>query len=212
MAENAQGSSYTEGMKWVIAFSVAAVAGGFTHLSDLSKLSDNVKGLGAASAVAFIVAAYCGIQYMVHLWTSEERKRLIEEIQAGGACTKEEEKEIEKLRERIDTSKKSRVVLYGGQAIASLVAVVLTAIFLPMAILGFHDDAKPPTPCCTACPPPQPVADRYSVVLSAVHPGSRGGVMQHTFLLDKQTGRIWQMVCQKGGLVAFHEVPRTPAP
>ena len=52
---------------------------------------------------------------------------------------------------------------------------------------------------------------RFAIVYSATHP-SRGGQVQHTFLLDRQTGDFWQMVCQKNGTVAFQETPRQKAP
>lgn len=213
MAETPQNSLYAEGMKWVIALSVAAVAGAFTHLSDLSKLPFNWRIVGAVAVVAFTFAAFFGVHYLIQLWTSEERSRTIERIDAKGPRSKADDDEVKQLQKLVEESKKSRPKLYLLQTIFSCIAALLAIVFLPAAILNFHDDAKPPAPCCSACPQPQPqpAADRYAIVLSAIHPG-RGGVMQHTFLLDKQTGRIWQMVCQKGGLVAFHEVPRIPAP
>ncbi len=48
----------------------------------------------------------------------------------------------------------------------------------------------------------------YEIVQSAVH-ATRHGKEAHTFLLDKKTGAVWQMICQpKSDVVEFQRVRR----
>jgi hypothetical protein len=49
---------------------------------------------------------------------------------------------------------------------------------------------------------------RYTMTQSAVHRTAHG-MQAHTFLLNQQTGAVWQMICdQKGNVVAFQRVKR----
>ena len=49
---------------------------------------------------------------------------------------------------------------------------------------------------------------RYTITQSAVH-RTKEGKQAHTFLLNQQTGDMWQMICDPHGTVtAFRRVPR----
>lgn len=51
----------------------------------------------------------------------------------------------------------------------------------------------------------------YSLALSAVHATGKGREA-HTFLINDETGDLWQMVCDQGGHVAFQKVKRIDTP
>jgi hypothetical protein len=206
--------TYLEGMKWTLALSFAAVGGAFLHLSDLSKLPYALRVVGAGAVLAFLGAAFFGVQYFIRLITDDELRQKLKELEDKATQTDEDREKINKLTKRLRDSDKSRPKIYCTQTVFTCVAAGLAVLFLPTAILMFHDE-PPKTQCGCNCPataaPAQPAVDRYAIVYSAVHPG-RGGRVQHTFLLDKQTGTVWQMVCRKNGTVEFEESPRGSVP
>lgn len=210
-------TTYMEGMKWALALAIAAVAGAFLHLSDLSKLPGWLKILAAVASAGFLIAIFFGVHYLIRLFTDDVRRQELAEIEAKKNGTDEDKARAAKLRGKLGDSDKSRPWLYRTQVTASVVASALALVFLPFAILQYKDDPKKPEAVC--CPPPccaraeasPPGVDRFAVVYSAVHRGRGGERMQHTFLLDKQTGKLWQMICQKNGTVAFQETLRIEA-
>ncbi|HEV2991766.1 MAG TPA: hypothetical protein VG759_25245 [Candidatus Angelobacter sp.] len=215
MADTSQNSrsTYVEGLKWVLALSIAAIAGAFLHLSDLSKLPFSLKLVAAGAIMAFLVATFFGVQYLIRLFTDDVRRHELKEINEKTSATEAEKDRAKKLAEKLDKSNASRPWLYKLHTVFTVVAAVLVFGFLPAAILTFKDDSKKPDcPCaCTTCRQEtnqiQPTPERFAIVYSAVHPG-RGGKVQHTFLLDKQTGTLWQMTWQKNGTVVLEETPR----
>ena len=54
----------------------------------------------------------------------------------------------------------------------------------------------------------QPHVTHYSVVYSAVHAVGKNRKEAHTFLMNDETGELWQMVCDAGGRVVFRKVVR----
>jgi hypothetical protein len=210
-------SAYAEGMKWVLALSIAAVAGAFLHLSDLSKLPVWLKLTAAGDTAAFLVGAFLGVQYLIRVFTDDVRRKQLSDTEGNASATEADKDRAEDLRLDLSKSDTSRPKLYRWHAISTCIAAVLTLVFLPAAILTFKDDAKKlecPCGCTTVCQGTNQISiapDRFAIVYSAAHPG-RGGQVQHTFLLDQQTGNLWQMVCRKNGTVAFEETPRQKAP
>jgi hypothetical protein len=86
------------------------------------------------------------------------------------------------------------VPFYAGVLIA--VGVLCAGVVLPHRAA---DDAKT-----------RPVAEplRFAITQSAVHP-TKNGREAHTFLLNQQTGELWQMICDRQGkFTAWQRVPR----
>jgi hypothetical protein len=64
-----------------------------------------------------------------------------------------------------------------------------------------------PQPVVVAPPVAVAVPLRFTITQSAVHK-PRKGMEAHTFLLNQQTGEVWQMVCDgPSGAVSFRRAP-----
>jgi hypothetical protein len=50
-------------------------------------------------------------------------------------------------------------------------------------------------------------AERFAIVSSASHIPGKAPAHQHTFLLDRETGRVWDMTCDNDYKVRFRAVP-----
>ncbi len=59
--------------------------------------------------------------------------------------------------------------------------------------------------------PAAPIA-RFTMSSTPEHTIARGVIGSHTFLLDQQTGQLWQMVCSKGQLVSFNKITAEDLP
>jgi hypothetical protein len=214
--------SYAEGFQWIIGLSAAATAGAFLHIKELGQQSLLIRWLAASAVLLFFLSIWSGINYMLWLNVVDVDKEGIAEIDSkliAFGTTDPEKADLQRRREkhekRIARSRRVRPYWYRTHVTSSSIATLLSAIVVMMAIVAYR---KPPAMECEAgcgkqkrlrsmgaiVPPP---ANHFLVAYSAAHHG-RHGTVTHTFLIDQQTGEMWQMICQPGDRIAFRRIRR----
>jgi hypothetical protein len=220
MAETSSSAigTYGEGVKWLVGLSASVVAGAFLHLKEIDGQPLYLRILIAAALILFFVSIWSGINYL--LWLNAvgaDRERIKESREElRGSVTEKEKLELER---RIDRSKGRIGVsetamppwhqLYtytfaGGLAI-SMLSITLALIVAPTPRGEPQSEKNPSLSKNEVAIAP---TSRFHLGYSAVHQTSHGKEA-HTFLVDDQTGRIWQMMCMSKDEVTFKQVHRT---
>lgn len=204
-------AGYVDLAKWIVGLCAAVFAGFFLHPEHITEWP--VKAKWVVAIVLFIlgISIISGIFYPFWLnWLRRQREKLDEverelSIESDPSRRVELEKRKAKLKNNIDKI---------GPAATNgwyYVFVYSFCIAAGIGVLGFCfsivalQKKKPDGP-----KPPVAVADplRFTVVQSAVH-RTKSGMQAHTFLLNRQTGELWQMVCDaQGKVVSFQRVLR----
>lgn len=226
MAEPSQSSAasgtYAEGVKWMLAIAAAAIGGAFLHLKEVEEQIHWVQVLLGLSLVLFVVSVHFGTQYLLWFITgsvTRERLAFSEAQLRREQSPRNPSPDPARVQELGAEIAQARALLrsYPQNATAwhrvwkhSFPAAFLFAIAGILLAMWHKAHAQPeapkpgPAPVSCACPP-APVQSRFTVVYSAVH-ATRKGREAHTFLLNQQTGELWQMVCAPGGRVTFERV------
>lgn len=206
MAENAQDAvlGYIDAVKWIVGISGAVMAGVFLHPEAVAKLSEEAKYCLAGVMLLFGVSSFGGVVYLLWLNNIRRKKELFAETEAKLKApvfisnpdeTRKLEEKRDKLQKKLAKAQPSLDAWYAIFTWAFYGAAVLTVLFFMLRIVRFKD-------------PPVVEPLHFTLVQSAVHRTDHG-MQAHTFLLDQQTGEMWQMVCdQKGNVVAFQRVRR----
>lgn len=224
MADSTQDAAagYIDAVKWIVGISSALLAGVFLH----PELTAGWPLWGRLSLVLVLLllgASICGgVVYLLWLNRIRRRKELIAEIERelsapvvipDATRAQKLRDDRAKLMDEEEKSKKTQTTWYWVFILMFLFGGGIGMIVFCAQIAQGQkpkDDKKDcKVECCqekkvTATPDPR----RFSVVPSALHRTAHG-LQAHTFLLDQQTGAIWQMICdRKGKLVAFQHVKR----
>jgi hypothetical protein len=214
-------ATYGDGVKWLVGISAAALGGAFLHVKEINEQPPAVRVVIAIAIVAFFVSIYGGVNYL--LWlnglaASKERIRESnEKLQSETDKGKRNELQahVEKQERRIARAESTMPTWHRIYTIAFSSALLVATFALCCAVIAGHDEKKP------AAPPPEDSTERkasaepaplarFHIVYSAVHQTGHGREA-HTFLIDDQTGKLWQMVCSGKDAVAFRLVERTGA-
>jgi hypothetical protein len=208
--------TYGEGVKWILAIAAAAIAGAFVHLSEIKQESIGVQGLVALSLIAFVYSIWTGMYYLLWLNTvplvRDRIKQNEEELTAVPITDVAKKAEIEgriaKQRETIKISETAMPSWYKHYTYSFSTALVCAtvALLLSMVMNAASEKATKASGDHNTISHPH-----YSLALSAVHATGKGREA-HTFLINDETGDLWQMVCDKGGHVAFQKVKRIDTP
>lgn len=229
------GSSYGEGVKWTIGLSGAAVAAVFLHLDEIGKQPTYAHWLIAIAVGLFTISIICGVNYLHWLMaddTDRDRQREIkEELSAlhqgqnpehaentDNRETKDSQEadrrallkeRLAKHRKRSDKSYKVKPRWHVAYLVSFLLAAVLSSIALFIAVVQAHapdKEGKKEAECvCNNKFSAAATPNRFAVTYSALHQGLHDKET-HTFLLDQQTGEVWQMRCTAQGKVEFQPV------
>jgi hypothetical protein len=206
MSENAQEAvlGYIDAVKWIVGISGAVMAGVYLHPEAVTTLSLEAKRCLAAVMLLFGVSSFGGVVYLLWLNNVRRKKELLAETEAKLAApafvpnpdeTRELEKKRDKLKRKLARAQPSLNAWYWIFTWAFYGAAVLTVLFFMLRIVRTKDPVVV-----------EPL--HFTVVQSAVHRTDHG-MQAHTFLLNQQTGEMWQMVCdQKGTVVGFRRVRR----
>jgi hypothetical protein len=217
MTETSGGAiaTYGEGVKWLVGISASAVAGGFLHVKEIEEQSLVFRVLIAGAMLLFSISIWGGINYL--LWLNalgghkerirENREELLRASVIDGEKA-ELQDGIDRSKARIRLSEKTMpswhrlytFTFVGGLMIAT-VSICFALIYrAPMNAVQNRSEEK-----STNQVQPNP-APRFHLAYSAVHQTAHGKEA-HTFLLDDQTGSLWQMICVgKDDEVAFRPV------
>lgn len=218
----ASGSGYSDGIKWTIGLSGAAVAGAFLHLDELSKQPTLTRWVLAIAVAGFAISIISGVNYLHWLMAADVARIRIPEIekeqQALGTPAPSDKEGVERVAtlgrrhkkygKKIERSYVVSPRWHVAYIVSFIVAAVLATIIFFGAIVRqvAQSDGQPPKSQCSGnCPTVLPPANRYLVTYSALHQG-RHGKEVHTFLLDQQTGQLWLMRCTTSGTVEFQPV------
>lgn len=100
-------------------------------------------------------------------------------------------------------------MIWKTKAAANLSYLALALAVIGMAVFAIYQSMQPKKngqSDQTHAGPTLP-APHYEMVYSAIH-HTKHGQQAHTFLLDRSTGDLWQMVCSPDGLVSFRRIRR----
>ncbi|MBS1799627.1 MAG: hypothetical protein JSS95_07345 [Acidobacteria bacterium] len=209
MADTAQDAAlgYIDAVKWIVGISGAVMAGVFLHPEEGAKLPEEAKACLAAVVLLFGISSFGGVVYLLWLNNVRRKKELIAELAAKVAAPVlipdpvESARLAKEQRDRETKLKQSQTSLnlwYWIFTWSFYLAAILGVFFFMLRIVRTKD-------------PVAAVPLHFTVVQSAVHKTDHG-MQAHTFLLNQQTGELWQMVCdQKGEVVAFRRVKRLEA-
>jgi hypothetical protein len=201
-------AGYVDGVKWIVGLSGAVLAGVFLHPEQLDGRHPLMRPAVAVILGLFVVSMIGGVVYLLWLLRIKRVKESIKEINeelaapivipnpARRAWLECEKKKLEAERDGSgkETGQWFNVLLWPF----SIGALAVGVIFC----LSVMWPKKP----VVVDKPVAPVPLHFTVVQSAVHKTGHG-MQAHTFLLNQQTGEMWQMVCdQKGEVVGFRRV------
>ena len=223
----ASGSGYSDGVKWTIGLSGAAVAGAFLHLDELGKQPTAARWVLAFAAAGFAVSIISGVNYLHWLMAADVARVRLPEIKkeqdALGTPTPTDKEKVDrvatldrrykKYAKKIERSYVVSPRWHVAYIVSFIVAAVLaTMVFFAAMVRSSAQSDRHLDKRCNVDKAPSPVPpNRYIVTYSALHQG-RHGKETHTFLLDQQTGQLWQMRCTAGGSVEFHPIQVTSLP
>ncbi|RZU42928.1 hypothetical protein [Edaphobacter modestus] len=225
MADSGQDAAagYIDAVKWIVGISSALLAGVFLH----PELTNGWSFWGKVSLVLVLLllgaSIVGGVVYLLWLNRIRRRKERIAEIdrEMSSPVVIPDAQRTQKLREEKvlllkdeEDSKGTQAFWYWAFILTFLFggAIGITS-FCAQVVYGQRpkDDCK--KDCRDKCCDDEGAATtpdlrRFTVVQSAVHKTAHG-TQAHTFLVNQQTGDVWQMICdQKGNIVAFQRVKR----
>ncbi len=225
MAEPTQDAAagYIDAVKWIVGISGALLAGVFLHPEVMKGWSLGGRVYLAVVLFLFAASIFGGIVYLLWINRVRRRKELIAEIEneqsarvviPDPARVEKLKEDKAKLEQEAERSQKYLNIWYsiflGMFFLGAALGMVLFCVQIALGKVTADSKKDCTVVCCGAeSAKTAPVApQRFAVVQSAVH-RTQHGMQAHTFLLDQQTGELWQMICdQKGDVVAFKRVKR----
>jgi len=193
---------YSDGVKWSVGISCAIVGGAFLQHEFLFSQPNWIQLPIGGAVLCFVVSIFCGIEYVSRLdriQTMEAGKtQLASKTQA---LSDEEKLDLTKRGDEIDKALSSSKPWLWANKVGFLIGISVATI----TVLA----ARPPKASGqdVTLHTPDMASKRFTVTHSAVHQTAHGS-QAHTFLLDENTGEMWQMVCAPGGSVTFKPVTR----
>jgi hypothetical protein len=215
MSENAPASDaaagYVDAVKWIVGLAGAVFAGVFLHPEWILGRPEKMRIYLAVVLFLFGISMIGGVVYLLWINSVRRKKEMLAEIESD-LSVPVVTPDPAKRKELTDKWDSTRGKLKKAQSRMNFWYAVLSVPFYVAAFLGVvafcvwvawpqksaDDGKKPPT-----------VADplRFTITQSAVHKTKRG-MEAHTFLLNQQTGEVWQMICDgPSGAVSFRRVP-----
>jgi hypothetical protein len=215
MSENAPASDaaagYVDAVKWIVGLAGAVFAGVFLHPEWILGRPEKMRIYLAVVLFLFGISMIGGVVYLLWINSVRRKKEMLGEIESDlsvPVVTPDPAKRKE-LQDKWDSTRgklkkaQSRMnfwyaVLSVPFYVAAFLGVVAFCVWVAWPQKSADDGKKQPT-----------VADplRFTITQSAVHK-TKKGMEAHTFLLNQQTGEVWQMVCDgPSGALSFRRVP-----
>jgi hypothetical protein len=211
-------SSTRATVTWIVGFAAAAVAGAFLNFEKVAATTFWVRLIYFLSAAGFGAAILCGIRYLnwLNYAANQDEKRMWADGRIDDKNTSEEDKAKWK-EQRSESWKKyadawlKMAAWHNRMNRAMTFGIAFAALLLLAGVIWGAPHLNPATAGGVQnflSNPPEPNVTEYEIVQSAVH-ATWHGKEAHTFLLDKKTGAVWQMVGQpKSDVVEFQRVRR----
>jgi len=207
---------YPPSVTWLVGLSGAAVGGAFLNFDKVSAAPWWVRLVFFLAAAAFSVAVYFGVHYIFYLnevANQNERTALI--VKALPGATDEQKLKLsaqaEQANEAIDEAWKNVGDAHNYSIPAFGIGMALSVVLLGLAVMagplpkpgegGTQNFISVPSDVKSSA------AYQFEITQSAVHVTGHGREA-HTFLVNKNTGEVWQMRCRGADEVEFHRVHR----
>ncbi len=190
-------SQASQGANWLVGLSGAAVGGALAKLDWVLKFPKWGKTGFLVASLFFMFSILVGVFYAFQLYALKTRKQKLDEERAKQAPV---QADIDAAKVKVDLANK-KVAKFHYLTMATFAFACFATVGCLGAVL-FQPAAPPPLK------PASVAQNSYVLANLPVHIGGRLS-HSHTFLLNRQTGAVWQMTCKKGNLVEFHRVLRT---
>jgi uncharacterized iron-regulated membrane protein len=192
-----------EGMNGLVVLASGILTFGAGFYKDLALSTRGEKALFACSACALLLTILCGV--MCAFWLNRyvnlrendgDRQR---PPAADPATAKPLDARV--MPAGMQTARRWYYGLYYGTLSAFCASMIFITLLLLVGICSTSSSSKDKKDCqpCAVTVQTNAAPLRYNITISARHIGRHGTQVQHTFLLDQSTGRVWQMFCRKGG-------------
>jgi hypothetical protein len=186
----------SQGANWLVGLSGAAIGGALAKLDWILKFPVWGKIGFLVGASFFMLSILVGVFYAFQLFATRQRKQKLDEEKARNPQVQHD---LDEAKTNLDLANKKISKFHYATMITFAFACIATVSCLGAVLFN-------PVP---SDPKPLPVAQNaYTLGNFPVHAGGRLS-HSHTFLLNQQTGVVWQMTCTKGNVVEFHRVRRT---
>jgi hypothetical protein len=183
-----------QGVNWLVGLSGGAIGGALLKFDWLLKLQPAATALFFAAASLFFSSILCGAYYAFQMFAVGRRRDELDEAKSVWPPDqiRVDSATIEFTRANAKARKYhvATMFTFGLASIATLAALFF-ALFRP-------------TPGALEKPTP----NKYSLTTAQVYRAGRAS-HSHTFLLNQQTGELWEMTCRKDRTVEFRRVPKT---
>lgn len=209
-------SVYPPSVTWLVGLSGAAVGGAFLNFDKVSASPWWVRLVFFLAVAAFSVAVYYGVHYIFYLnevANQTERATLIAKALQGASDEQKQKLDAQaaQANEAIDEAWENVGDAHDYSIPAFGVGMALSVLLLGFAMLagplpkpgeaGTQNFISVPRDAASSATP------AFEITQSAVHATGHGREA-HTFLLNQQSGDVWQMICRKPDEVEFRRVHR----
>jgi hypothetical protein len=209
-------SVYRPTVTWLVGLSGAAVGGAFLNFDKVSAAPWCVRLVFFLAAAAFGVAVYYGVHYIFYMNEVSNQNEHITFIEkALESCPEEKKQNLRGEKAEADQASKEAWKNLGdahnysiwGFGFGMFFSAVLLGIALAAGVRPKPQEAGAQNFISVPRESNCPTASVFEITQSAVHATSHGREA-HTFLLNKNTGELWRMVCRKPDEVDFRRVHR----
>ena len=188
-------SQRNQSINWLVGLSGGALGGALLKFDWLLKLPTNAKHYFLVAAGLFLLSILTGVYYAFQTLAVS---RFQTEVERAKALWPPDQNTEDRAVARLERAEKKQRVYHLLTMAAFGVAGICSLVMMAKAIQGPPLDAKEPTP------PP----NKFELKDSLVYNHGRLS-HSHTFLLNQQSGDVWEMICQSGNVVEFRHVQRT---
>lgn len=207
MADAAQDtvSGYADAVKWIVGLSGAVFAGVFLHPEQVAQRTEAMKIYFAVVLFLLGTSMIGGVVFLLWLNRLRNMKDSIRErkgnaalpiVAAEQAEREEQGKQKKTPEEKLRRARRNMNRWYWVLSVPFYLGAFLGVVAFCVVIALPVDKPRVTIP----------VPLRFTVLQSAVH-RTKMGMQAHTFLLNQQTGEIWQMICgPQGDMVEFRRV------
>jgi hypothetical protein len=193
-------SQASQGTNWLVGLSGAAVGGALAKLDWVLKFPKWGKIGFLVASLCFMFSILVGVFYAFQLFALKLRKQKLEEEKAKPSPV---QADIDAAKQRLDQANEKVAQFHYLTMAAFALACLATVACLGVVLFQPAAATKPLKPESAPI-----IKNAYALTNLPVHVGGQLS-HSHTFLLNQQTGAVWQMTCRKGSLVEFHRVLRT---
>jgi hypothetical protein len=204
-------AGYVDGVKWIVGLAGAVFAGIFLHPEWLTQWPEKMRIYIAVVLFLFGISIMSGVVYLLWLNSVRRKKERLAEIEGTHSVPmvnpdpgkrKSPAEKRDSIKDELEKAQTPMnfwfAVLRGSFFLAASMGVFAFCFWVARPQKSTESGKKQAT---------VPVPLRFTITQSALHK-TKKGMEAHTFLLNQQTGQVWQMVCDgQGKVISFRRVP-----